>query len=259
MDDQPRSLRVLFSDAEALRKGFETSGLSPTSSEFQENLTSAIATYEECLKVASQVSLFSPNESLEDTNSGDLQYLLINYHLAELIQRITFGNRKANVLKARECYESFLKLLDQYDIFLKADSRMYEQYTDSPGTFATASTTDAQARRDTKIARFKEEKELKRKLEVCAVTYLIVQVLMKDLVPPPKPSRPPKRRRCSSRSAHDSHQPRHPPNLSIPRTHKPRTPNPLHGTSRPSTRPSTRFPRLSRTRFRQKWLLRAPR
>lgn len=169
MDEQPRSLRVLFSDAEGLRQGAESSSLSPMSSEFQENLTSAIATYEECLKVARQVSLFSPNESLEDINSGDLQYLLINYHLAELIQRITSGNRKANVLKARQCYESFLKLLDQYDMFSKADSSMYEQYMDSPDTFATASTTNAQARRDTKIARFKEEKELKRKLEVSAV------------------------------------------------------------------------------------------
>ncbi|QDS73206.1 hypothetical protein FKW77_003047 [Venturia effusa] len=175
MDDQPRSLRALFSDAEALRKRLESSALSPTSSEFQENLTSAIATYEECLKVARQVSLFSPNESLEDINSGDLQYLLINYHLAELIQQLTTGNRKANVLRARQCYESFLKLLDQYDMFSKADSRLYELYTDSPDTFATASTTDAQARRDTKISRFKEEKELKRKLEYLRQNPLALQ------------------------------------------------------------------------------------
>jgi immunoglobulin-binding protein 1 len=167
MENQPKSLRALFADAENLRKGFETSGLSPISSEFQETLTSAIATYEECLRVASQVSLFSPNESLEDLNSGDLQYLLINYHLAELTQRITSGDRKANVLKARLFYERFLRLLDTYDVLSRSDSKLYETYTDNPNTFSTASTTDAVARRDTKIARFKEEKELKRKLEVC--------------------------------------------------------------------------------------------
>jgi hypothetical protein len=259
MDGQPRSLRALFADAEVLRQNSETSGLSPISPEFQENLTSAIATYEECLQVASQVSLFSPNESLEDINSGDLQYLLINYHLAELIQRITSGNRKGNVLKARQCYESFLKLLDQYDMFSKSDSRMYEQYTDNPDKFATASTTDAQARRDTKIARFKEEKELKRKLEVCLVRYCLRRYSRSSAVPPSKPSSTPKRRRCPTRPTPDSHKPRHPSNLPSPRTHKPRAPNSRYGTPSTSTRPRARLPRFKRTRRRQERLFRTSR
>jgi immunoglobulin-binding protein 1 len=167
MDTQPRSLRQLFSDAEHDRKGLERPGESTISAAFQENLANAIATYEECLKVASRVSLFSPNETLEDINSGDLQYLLTNFHLAELTVKITGGDRKTWLEKARAYYERFLKLLDMYDMLSKADAKLYEQYMDSPNTFSTASTSDAVARRDTKITRFREEKELKRKLDVC--------------------------------------------------------------------------------------------
>jgi immunoglobulin-binding protein 1 len=166
MDAQPKSLRELFSDAEASRVSLESSTASPISSEFQDNIASIIASYEECLLIAQRVSLFSPNESLEDINSNDLQYMLINYYLAELIQRRTAGNRKANVLKARRCYDGFLKLLDLYDLMGKEDAKMYERYTDGPDSFSTASTRDPATRRDIKIKRFKEEKELKRKLEV---------------------------------------------------------------------------------------------
>ncbi|PSN62208.1 TAP42-domain-containing protein [Corynespora cassiicola Philippines] len=42
---------------------------------------------------------------------------------------------------------------------------MYETYKEDKNGFSTASTKDAAARREAKIARFREEKELKRKLE----------------------------------------------------------------------------------------------
>jgi immunoglobulin-binding protein 1 len=74
MSEQPQSLRALFSSAERARQELASSyeANSPT---FQENLRKTIATYEECLKLSKQISLFSPNESLEDISSGDLQYV----------------------------------------------------------------------------------------------------------------------------------------------------------------------------------------
>lgn len=93
----------------------------------------------------------------------------INYHLAELVQKIANTDpsiRKQYLLRARGHYERFLKLLDTYDMLGKADARLFEAYAEDKDSFSTASTRDAAARRDVKIARFKEEKELKRKLEV---------------------------------------------------------------------------------------------
>jgi len=193
MSEGPQSLRGLFSKAERAREelssSYETN--SPT---YQENLSATIATYEECLKISEQVSLFSPNETLEDISSSDLQYvyyfngrfqenvftardpayvftryMAINYHMAELVQKIfntDISARKQNLIRARGHYEQFLKLLDAYDVLGKADAKLFEVYAEDKDNFSTASTKDAAARRDAKIARFREEKQLKQKLEV---------------------------------------------------------------------------------------------
>jgi len=76
MDEQPKTLRELFSDAEKKRQQIE-SAYDSNSATFQENLSSAIATYEECLKLAERVSLFSANEGIDDVSSSDFQYVFL--------------------------------------------------------------------------------------------------------------------------------------------------------------------------------------
>ncbi|KAF2083174.1 type 2A phosphatase-associated protein 42 [Saccharata proteae CBS 121410] len=164
MDQQPQSLRELFANAEVKRRDVESS-YDSNSPAFQEKLSAAIATYEKCSEAVDRISLFSPNETLEDISSNDLQYMPIDFHIAELVQRVSGGDRKAYLLQARESYDKFLKLLDTYDILSKSDAKLLEQYKDAPNSFSTASTSDASARRDTKIARFRAEKEMKSKLE----------------------------------------------------------------------------------------------
>lgn len=93
--------------------------------------------------------------------------MTIPFYLAELVQKITgdIQARKSNLLKAQEFYERFLKLLDRYDILSRSDAKLFETYLENRTGFSLASTIDANARRDQKIARFREEKELKQKLE----------------------------------------------------------------------------------------------
>jgi hypothetical protein len=66
------SIKSLFASAESKRHGIETA-LDSSGSTFKENLAAAIASYEETRLVADRLSLFSPNETLEDIASGDLQ------------------------------------------------------------------------------------------------------------------------------------------------------------------------------------------
>lgn len=94
------------------------------------------------------------------------RYLLINYRLADLIQRISSPDRKQILQRARDAYERYLNLLDHYEILSPADKKLYNTYTESPTTFSTVSSSDPSVRRGAKIANFKLEKELKRKLEV---------------------------------------------------------------------------------------------
>jgi hypothetical protein len=67
-----QSIKSLFSSAESQRKDIEASWDSNTAT-YQQNLAAAIATYDDCLKLAVRLSLFSPNETLEDLTSGNLQ------------------------------------------------------------------------------------------------------------------------------------------------------------------------------------------
>jgi immunoglobulin-binding protein 1 len=102
--------------------------------------------------------------------------MAINYHLAELIQKVftpEVSSRKEHLLQARARYERFLKLLDSYDMLSKGDAKLFESYNEDKQNFSTVSTKDAAARRDVKIARFREEKELKRKIEVRSVTIFL--------------------------------------------------------------------------------------
>lgn len=47
-----------------------------------------------------------------------------------------------------------------------SDRKLYERYIDGRDDFSLVSTNDPSARRDAKIARYKQEHELKLKLEV---------------------------------------------------------------------------------------------
>ncbi|KAF1821462.1 phosphatase 2A-associated protein [Dissoconium aciculare CBS 342.82] len=166
MAEEQRSLRSVHATAEQNRSNLDTRADSNSES-FQDKLSTTIKLYEECLEIAQRVSLFSPNESLEDISSADLQYLLLHYRLAELIGRIAGGiaERKNHLEKAQKSYEQYLKQLDDYELLSKSDSALLESYQESPTTFSTAATSDAAQRRDIKIRRFREEKELKQKLE----------------------------------------------------------------------------------------------
>lgn len=74
MSTEPQNIRGLFLTAERVRQDLSSS-YEPNTPAYQENLGMTIATYGECLKLAEQVSLFSPNETLEDISSSELQYV----------------------------------------------------------------------------------------------------------------------------------------------------------------------------------------
>lgn len=163
---EPTTLKSAFASAEQQRQTLEDSAEagSPT---YQRSVASALQSYEECLRHIDQVSLFSLNEGLEDIATSDLPYLLVNYRVAELSQKVsppTSSGRKSVLSKSREAYEKFLHLLDSYSVLSPSDSKLFSQYMDDPSAFSTVATADPAARRNAKIANFRIEKELKSKL-----------------------------------------------------------------------------------------------
>ncbi|KAI0541574.1 TAP42-like family protein [Xylaria digitata] len=161
MAEEPRTLKSAFQEAERRRLAIE-------GQTYQEDVTAVRQSYEECIQIIDKIALFSTNESLEDIATSDLPYLLVLYHIAELLQKVSTSSpldRKSILSSAREAYERFLYLLDSYSILSIQDSKLFEEYTEHPASFSTISTKDPNARRNAKIANFKAEKELKRKLE----------------------------------------------------------------------------------------------
>lgn len=102
--------------------------------------------------------------------------MTLEYHLAELVQRGPTSDREAVLRRALEQYETFLTRLDEYELLSGGDKKLLEQYMANPSTFTLAPMNDAAARRDVKVKRFREEKELKQKLEVwflvCYISWM---------------------------------------------------------------------------------------
>ncbi|KAL1868757.1 hypothetical protein VTK73DRAFT_3509 [Phialemonium thermophilum] len=183
MDEEPRSLKSTFSEAEKNRISLEARH-DFFSQSYRDALAAAIQGYYKCLDQIGRLSLFSPNETVEDVSTADLPYLLVNFHLAELIQKqqeplpalansilpptsnAPHEQRRAVLAATRDAYERFLHLLDSYGLLDSTYTKLLERYTDDPTSFSTAPpNADPTARRNAKIANFKAEKELRQKLE----------------------------------------------------------------------------------------------
>ena len=70
--DSQTNLQSLFASSNVQRKTL-TKIAEPSSAVYQENLQAAIATLDECRRVADRLALFSPNETQDDIASGDLK------------------------------------------------------------------------------------------------------------------------------------------------------------------------------------------
>ncbi|ESZ93842.1 hypothetical protein SBOR_5783 [Sclerotinia borealis F-4128] len=181
------SLKTIFNSAERQRLAIESSWDTNTE-QHQEDVANVIRAYQECRQLADRLALFSPNETLEDINSSDIQYvyghekegskltvpsryLVIPYRIADSGQRLATTNiddRKLILNEAKKCYESFLTQLRYYEMLSTTERKLYAEYQESPSTFSTISTTDPNARRNAKIANFKMEKDMKKKLDFLA-------------------------------------------------------------------------------------------
>ena len=79
--------------------------------------------------------------------------------------RRTAPNRLPNLRHSQASYDKFLKLLDSYELLDKTASALLERFREKPDGFSIVSSSDPAARRESKIKRFREEKELKQRLD----------------------------------------------------------------------------------------------
>ena len=124
------------------------------------------------------LSLFSPNETLEDISTKDLVYLFVPFVAAEMRNRIRIlevTERLGNVRRVEVCMHrlercsqmlttsksllrAFLTMLETYEIVPESEKALH-------GKQATSS-NDPAKRRELKLNQWKKEKELKTRIEV---------------------------------------------------------------------------------------------
>ncbi|KAI9928291.1 hypothetical protein ASPWEDRAFT_26629 [Aspergillus wentii DTO 134E9] len=162
--EEPQNLRSLFAAARAEKTALETRPDSNTDA-YRSDVILTIAKLEECRRLVGLLSLFSSNEPLEEVSTGDIQYLTVEYLLADLLQRSYNSDREGTLRRTLDEYDRYLARLDDYELLEEGNKKLYERYSANPSTFSLIPVNDAAVRREVKVSRFREEKELKQKLE----------------------------------------------------------------------------------------------
>ena len=71
--EEGQSLKSIFQDAEQKRRSLDDIP-NRNSPEYQNTLRTAIRLYRDASKLADSLSIFSPNETIDDISTNDLQY-----------------------------------------------------------------------------------------------------------------------------------------------------------------------------------------
>jgi len=132
---------------------------SPNDPKVQELIHLTLSHLNLCSSLIQHLALLSPNETLEDLNTGDLRCLIVDGLKGEMevLVRTRGGEeRKIHLTKARTHFDSYISLCEQYEILPPSQKKLF-----SP---SSRETTDQGARRQNKISQYKLEKEIKAKL-----------------------------------------------------------------------------------------------
>ncbi|KAJ3483912.1 hypothetical protein NLI96_g5990 [Meripilus lineatus] len=152
-------LPALF--ARALTAASKASNLPTIQDETQDLVQSVLADLDTLTSRIRALSLFSPNETLEDISTKDLVYLFVPFVAAEMRNRIRIleiTERLGNVRRVESLLRAFLTMLETYEIVPESEKTLH-------GKQAT-STNDPAKRRELKLNQWKKEKELKTRIEV---------------------------------------------------------------------------------------------
>lgn len=164
--ENERSLGDLFKQAKSDQEELDL--LDPRSEDFKDLLTSCIDVLSRCSQLVDQLALFSPNEEIEDVSTSNIQFLAIPYTQAELGMRAySMSNRRGQLQQASSQLEDFLNSMNDYDLLNAADKKLFDSYKESRVNFRiVGDNAGMEAKRNTKIKRFQEERQLKSQLKV---------------------------------------------------------------------------------------------
>ncbi|KAK7038065.1 Serine/threonine protein phosphatase PP2A-associated protein [Favolaschia claudopus] len=151
-------LPALFSRAlEDASKAFNHSAFEQST---QDLLQSSLSDLKSLTSRIIGLSLFSPNEILEDISTRDLIYLLVPYALAEVQGRVKSDGPDERIIlltQSQRHLDSFISNLENYEVVPESERALHVQ--------DPAKIKDAASRRDLKIMQYQREKDLRARIE----------------------------------------------------------------------------------------------
>ncbi|KAK6354884.1 hypothetical protein TWF696_004015 [Orbilia brochopaga] len=164
-DTSSTSLKSLWDKLERQRKDL-AAFTDYRSDAYKSAVAEATSTAVTCKDLIRGLSLFSTNETLEDVATNELKYMLVSAYGGELLLKQHDQSTRLSALRAaRMAYRSFLSQCDSYNLLGTYEKKAYQVSESLSPTAFDNIHVDAAARRNAKIERYKQEKELKAKLE----------------------------------------------------------------------------------------------
>ncbi|KAJ3048857.1 hypothetical protein HK097_010134 [Rhizophlyctis rosea] len=166
-DDADLPLRTIYDKGRQLYDKLEESELGTSDPAFQADVNKAIQLFDRCQSLVRTLNIFSTNEFLEDINTADLRYLLVDAYLGELHLKRTEAptdttaspsQTRLNILSATKSHlNRFLETCETHEITKPEDKKYYDMEI-------KGLVKDADRRRNMKIERHKRERGIKEKL-----------------------------------------------------------------------------------------------
>lgn len=167
-EENIENLSKMFQDGLDMYNNIDKTIKPTNSSEVQVEVKRSMSIFEKCTRLVSMAGMFSPNESIDEIATRDLQYLVLPAMLGTLSLKITSGDRKEIVECAEIYFKDFLQRCNDYGM---SDYVFKETEDEETSKVKNENKTDFQLlkemvhTRQSKIQRYQEQKDLQEKLE----------------------------------------------------------------------------------------------
>ncbi|KAH8305424.1 hypothetical protein KR018_004250 [Drosophila ironensis] len=156
-----KKLSEIFLSAWNLSDELEVTSLPFNSSEFQNKVKTAMELFEQATVIVNQVSMFSPNELIDEVSTDSLPFMLLPYFLGKLTTRMK-NSHTTEIVELGEIYfKDHLQRCQEYGLCEApkppADSQADTQET---GKSEQRQLMEAAFNRNDKIAQYRRVKEI---------------------------------------------------------------------------------------------------
>lgn len=169
--NNPATLSDLFDKAFELFNNINNTDEPTNSSKIQSDIRRTMNMFEEATRLVSIVDMFTSNESLEEVATENLKYFLLPAFLGVLTTKISNTDDRMHIVNIAEIY--FLDFLKRVKAYGFTDIQVPEINVerDKEGAVEKVRTnaeliTEMVNRRNTKLQRYKEQKELESRLKI---------------------------------------------------------------------------------------------